>query len=115
EAATTAVAYIEDALELLLERASIVESGLLPAQRMARRRFEAAFALARQLVGHQSVSRLALRARRVLSGNDWRVSARLSPASRTNRRFPRTLPRARLSPCPGTCRCTRASRRQWPP
>ena len=55
---------------------------------------------------------LSRRARRAPSGSGWRASARPWRASRTSRRSPRSPRRARTSPCPGTCRCTRASRRR---
>ena len=45
EAAATAVAYIEDALEFLLERFAIVKIISLPGDRMSRWGFEAALAM----------------------------------------------------------------------
>src|SRR3990172_10098531 len=51
-AAATAVADIEDALDLLREHLFVVEPGLAPLERMARRRLEAAFALFFDCHGH---------------------------------------------------------------
>ena len=58
---------------------------------------------------------VAVRWSRGPSGSDSRASVRPSRAFRTSRRSRRILLRAPASPCPGTCRCTRASRRRSPP
>ena len=55
-------------------------------------------------------AQLSRRVDRGPSGSGSRASAPPSPASRTSRRSRRTSRRAPPSPCPGTCRCTRASR-----
>src|SRR5690242_11494811 len=98
---------VEDTLEFLLERGFVDELRLAPVERMARGSLQAPFANAGVRWAH-----VETRLRRAPSGNGWHASAPLSRASRTSRRFRRTLPRAPAWPCPDTCRCTRASRRR---
>ncbi len=124
-ATPAAVADVEHALHLG-ERARLVAVlGALPVDRVPGRRLEVAFAqrhgclhqrtrATRALVFVQR-PRVSRPARRAPSCSGWRASARPWRASRTSRRSRRSLPRAPSWPCPGTCRCTRASRRRRRP
>ena len=68
---------------------------------------------------HRTIARLGRAgptpSRRALSGTGWHGTARPWRASRTSRRSRRSLHRARSSPCPGACPCTRRSHRRWRP
>ena len=111
ETAPAAVTDIEDALEFFLERSFVNEAGTPPIQRKARGRLQAALAYA----GLRGAHRHSFKSCRGPFGNDWRANVRLSRAFRTSRRFRRTLLLAPASPCPDTCRCTRASHRRSRP
>ncbi len=161
DAPPAAVTDVEDALQFLLERRFVVESGIAPVERVPGGCLQVAFALGhwivqvpwicersraarrpglarrpaaataasaspvRDALTGRRASRLRRRSnerpalsppvRRAPSGNDSRASVRPSPAFRTSRRSRRNPRRARTWPCPGTCRCTRASRPRSPP
>ena len=127
EAAPAAVADVEDPLHLRFERLFVPEPRVLPIQGVAGGGFEAAFAhvdaVSLEVAGRKRGPVRVPFARpeglrpscRVPSGSGRRGSSRPWPASRTSRRFRRSLPRAPCAPCPDTCRCIRASRRRSRP
>ena len=112
EAAATAMADVEDALEFFLERGFVDELGASPVERMTRGSLQAALAYSGFSRAHGAWPSDGvegfLEAIRVRA---FGLRERLEPVGDFGESFFARLP----SPCPGTCRCTRASRRRWPP
>src|ERR1043165_719911 len=115
EAAPAPVTDVEHALEFLLECGLVGERGAAPVEGMTRGSLQAPFAYPGIGTARTAHRERPFKSRPGPSGTDWHASARLSPASRTSRRSRRSPLREPASPCPGTCRCTRAFRPRWLP
>src|SRR5690606_26302240 len=132
-AAAAAVADVKDTLQLPVEGLLVVEVRTAPVDGVAGGGVETAFshgtyppwALGAALLwrwmrrapwprGHGGVW-LRRRVGPAPSGSGWRGCARPWRGFRTSRQSRRSPRPGRFSPCRGTCRCTRGSRRRWRP
>ena len=129
EAAAAGVTNVEHAPHLGVEIGFVVKVGALPIDRMPRRGVQTAFPHLKSMFPYDERpsrrgsllpprgkrEKRLTSVRRASAGSGPHASARPWPESRTTRRFPRSLPRARNAPCPDTCPYIHGSRRRRRP